>query len=62
MASQVVEKAGSARACATGIIDAWGVRPKAAPGGRDGRICGIHDGGIDAGEPGGGEPPRRLRL
>ncbi len=57
---QVMEEAGSARACALCIGDACGVRPKAAPGGRDGRICGIHDGGIDAGEPGGGEPPRRL--
>ena len=42
------------------IIDAWGVEPKAAPGGQDGQICGMSDGGIDAGEPGGGEPPRRL--
>ena len=42
------------------IIDAWGVEPKAAPGGRDGRICGMSDGEIDAGEPGGSEPLRRL--
>ena len=42
------------------INDASGVKPKAAPGGQDGRICGMSDGGIDAGEPGGLEPPRRL--
>ena len=42
------------------ISDALGVKPKAAPGGQDGRICGMSDGGIDAGEPGGGEPSRRL--
>ena len=46
--------------CARCIIDASGVEPKAAPGGQDGRIRGMSDGGIDAGEPGGGEPPRRL--
>ena len=39
---------------------AWGVEPKAAPGGQDGRICGMSDGEIDAGEAGGGEPSRRL--
>ena len=44
------------------IIDAWGVEPKAAPGGRDGRICGMSDGEIGAGEGGGAEPPRRVRL
>ena len=42
------------------INDASGVRPKAAPGGRDGRIGSIEVRGIDAGEPGGGEPPRRV--
>ena len=42
------------------ITDAWGVEPKAAPGGQDGRICGMSDGEIGAGEPGGGEPSRRL--
>ena len=57
---QVIETTGSARACALCIIDAWGVRTEAAPGGRDGLICGMSDGEIDAGEPGIGEPPRRL--
>ena len=42
------------------ISDAWGVKPKAAPGGQDGRIGSIDVWEIDAGEPGGGEPPRRL--
>ncbi len=37
MASQVVEKEGSARACATGIIDAWGVEFTAGPGRSEGR-------------------------
>ena len=46
--------------CAPCINDASGVESKAAPGGQDGRICGMSDGGIDAGEAGGGEPPRRL--
>ena len=46
--------------CADCINDASGVEPKAAPGGQDGRICGISDGEIGAGEPGGGEPSRRL--
>ena len=46
--------------CARCIIDASGVESKAAPGGQDGRICGMSDGEIDAGEAGGGEPPRRL--
>ena len=46
--------------CARCIRDASGVESKAAPGGQDGRICGMSDGGIDAGEAGGGEPPRRL--
>ena len=39
---------------------AWGVRTKAAPGGRDGLIGSIKVRGIDAGERGGWEPPRRL--
>ena len=42
--------------CADCINDASGVEPKAAPGGQDGRICGMSDGEIGAGEPGGGEP------
>ncbi len=46
--------------CADCINDASGVEPKAAPGGQDGQICGMSDGGIDAGEAGGREPPRRL--
>ena len=46
--------------CADCINDASGVEPKAAPGGQDGRICGMSDGEIGAGEPGGGEPSRRL--
>ena len=33
----------------------------AAPRSKETASDGIHDGGIDAGEPGGGEPPRRLR-
>ena len=45
---------------ATSISDAWGVRTKAAPGGQDSQSSGKSDGGIDAGEAGGGEPPRRL--
>ena len=35
-------------------------QPKAAPGGQDGQSSGRSAGGIDAGEPGGGDPPRRL--
>ena len=57
---QVVEKAGSARACAMGTIGAWGVYPEADPGRSRANCCCIFDGGIDAGEPGGGEPPRRV--
>ena len=48
------------QSCARCIRDASGVEPKAAPGGQDGQICGMSDGGIDAGEAGGREPPRRL--
>ena len=44
----------------TCIIDAWGVKTEAAPGGQDGRIGSIDVREIDVGEPGGGEPPRRL--
>ena len=47
---------GSARARATSIIDASGVRPKAAPAVGTAKSSSIHDGEIDAGEPGGGEP------
>ena len=46
--------------CARCTKGASGVEPKAAPGGQDGQICGMSDGGIDAGEAGGREPPRRL--
>ncbi|MDE0006063.1 MAG: hypothetical protein OXQ29_25510 [Rhodospirillaceae bacterium] len=46
--------------CDTCINDASGVDPKAAPCGRDSRIGSIDVRGIDAGEPGGGEPPRRV--
>ena len=42
------------------IIDAWGVRPKAAPGGRDGRIGSIEVREIVAGETGRSKPPRRV--
>ena len=42
------------------ITDASGVRTKAAPGGQDGQSSGKSDGGIDAGEAGGREPPRRV--
>ena len=52
--------AGKASHGRASINDALGVEPKAAPGGQDGQICGMSDGGIDAGEAGGGEPPRRL--
>ena len=44
----------------TRISDAWGVKTEAAPGGQDGRIGSIDVREIDVGEPGGGEPPRRL--
>ena len=37
------------------INDAWGVRPKAARGGRDGQSSGMSDGGMDAGAAGRGE-------
>ena len=53
IAAMVVHAAG-------GIKDASGVKPKAAPAVRNGQICGMSDGGIGAGEAGGGEPPRRL--
>ena len=39
---------------------AWGVRPKAAPGGRDGQACCIKVREVVAGERGSSEPPRRL--
>jgi len=42
------------------INDALGVRTKAAPGGPGRPASGMSEGGIDAGEAGGGEPPRRL--
>ena len=42
------------------ISDAWGVKTEAAPGGQDSRIGSIDVREIDVGEPGGGEPPRRL--
>ena len=45
---------------AKGITDASGVRTKAAPAIRDGRKRSISEGGIDAGETGGSEPPRRV--
>ncbi len=57
---QVVEKAGQTRACALCIGDAWGVRKLRPPGRQRARIRTRSDGGIDAGEPGGGEPSRRL--
>ena len=49
-----------ARACAHLQPAAWGVEPKAGPAGRivDSRC--MKDRKIDAGEPGGSEPPRRL--
>ena len=46
--------------CAASIEDASGVRPKAAPGGRDGQACCIKVREIVAGERGSSEPPRRL--
>ena len=42
------------------IIDASGVSETRPPGRQRHRIGCIHDGGIDAGEPGGGKPPRRV--
>ena len=39
---------------------AWGVRTKAAAGGQERQDPGYKRGGIDAGETGGKEPPRRL--
>ena len=60
MSRQVVEKAGSARACALLQRAVWGVYPEADPGRSRANCCCIFQGGIDAGEPGGGEPPRRL--
>ena len=39
----------------------WRVEPKAAPGGRDGRICGMSDGGIDTVAGRAVEPPWRLK-
>ena len=46
-----------ARAAST-MRRVWNPRPPR--GGQDGQICGMSDGGIDAGEAGGREPPRRL--
>ncbi len=43
-----------------GIPDAWGVRTRAREGGQERRNQGHKRRGTDAGEPGGGEPPRRL--
>ena len=45
---------------APSINDASGVRTKAAPGGQERLKSGMSEGGIDAGEPGEREPPRRL--
>ncbi len=45
---------------ATSIGDAWGVRTRARAGGGERRNQGHKRRGTDAGEPGGGEPPRRL--
>ena len=42
------------------ITDAWGVEPKAGPAGQIGDSRCMKDRKIDAGEPGGSEPPRRL--
>ena len=41
-------------------LDALGVRPKAAPGGRDGLSSSIEVREIGAGDSGASEPPRRL--
>ncbi len=54
------ENAPQRHACAFCIIDAWGVTKPRPPGRRGYEIGCIHDGEIDAGEPGGGEPPRRV--
>ena len=59
-APEVSRRARSAHACAHLQPAAWGVKTEAAPGGQDGRIGSIDVREIDAGEPGGGEPPRRL--
>ncbi len=42
------------------INDAWGVDEKPAPAGRNDDARCMSEGGIDAGGPGGWEPPRRL--
>ena len=60
MSRQVVEKAGSARACALLQPAAWGVENRRAQARQRHTFGCIFDGGIDAGEPGGGKPPRRL--
>ena len=59
-APEVSRRARSAHACAHPQPAAWGVEPKAGPAGRivDSRC--MKDREIDAGEPGGSKPPRRL--
>ena len=54
------EKAGHGAPWHAGITDAWGVEPKAGPAGRIGDSRCMKERKIDAGEPGGSEPPRRL--
>ena len=54
------EKAGHGAPWHAGIIDAWGVEPKAGPAGRIGDSRCMKDRKIDAGEAGGSEPLRRL--
>ena len=47
----MASEAAQMQPCADCINDASGVEPKAAPGGQDGRICGMSDGEIGAGDP-----------
>ena len=60
LTANVLKREGHGAAWHTCISDAWGVKTEAAPGGQDSRIGSIDVREIDAGEPGGGEPPRRL--
>ena len=60
LSPRVLERAGHGVAWQASITDAWGVKTEAAPGGQDSRIGSIDVREIDVGEPGGGEPPRRL--
>ena len=60
MTAKDPEKAGHGALWHSSIIDAWGVEPKAGPAGRIGDSRCMKERKIDAGEPGGSEPLRRL--